>query len=135
MILNLRLDNVKLAMNKMFLVDNSSTLFGNDTTMKVRPGMLMKVRNVDSVKELEVSEVKSSAYTEIDSMFQMTQGLTGVSAPVLGMQQKVERTATGAEIIKNAADAQIKQPLRSISAEMGRAFQEILIMFRNYADK
>jgi len=93
-IINMRMDNVKLALNKMFFMDSSSTLFGNNPTMKVRPGLIYKVRSVDMIKEMEISDVKQSSYTEIDAMFQMTQGLTGVSAPVLGIQAKVERTAT-----------------------------------------
>ena len=36
-ILNLRLDNVKLAMNKMFFMEASSSLFGQTPVMKIRP--------------------------------------------------------------------------------------------------
>lgn len=134
-ILNLRLDNVKLAMNKMFFMEASSSLFGQTPVMKIRPWAIYKVRDLDALKEIEVSEVKTSAYTELDTMFQMVQWLTGVWAAVIGMQQKVERTATGAEMIKNAADAQTKQPTRSIVEEMGKLAKEIAVLALTYMGK
>lgn len=134
-ILNLRLDNVKLAMNKMFFMEASSSLFGQTPVMKIRPWAIYKVRDLDALKEIEVSEVKTSAYTELDTMFQMVQWLTWVWAAVIGMQQKVERTATGAEMIKNAADAQTKQPTRSIVEEMGKLAKEIAVLALTYMGK
>lgn len=134
-ILNLRLDNVKLAMNKMFFMEASSSLFGQTPVMKIKPWAIYKVRDIDSLKEIEVSEVKTSAYTELDTMFQMVQWLTGVWAAVIWMQQKVERTATGAEMIKNAADAQTKQPTRSIVEEMGKLAREVAVLSLTYMSK
>lgn len=134
-ILNLRLDNVKLAMNKMFFMEASSSLFGQTPVMKIRPWAIYKVRDLDALKEIEVSEVKTSAYTELDTMFQMVQWLTWVWASVIWMQQKVERTATGAEMIKNAADAQTKQPTRSIVEEMGKLAKEIAVLALTYMSK
>lgn len=134
-ILNLRLDNVKLAMNKMFFMEASTSLFGQTPVMKIRPWAIYKVRDLDALKEIEVSEVKTSAYTELDAMFQMVQWLTGVGASVIWMQQKVERTATGAEMIKNAADAQTKQPTRSIVEEMGKLAKEIAVLALTYMSK
>lgn len=134
-ILNLRLDNVKLAMNKMFFMEASSSLFGQTPVMKIKPWAIYKVRDIDALKEIEVSEVKSSAYTELDTMFQMVQWLTWVWAAVIWMQQKVERTATGAEMIKNAADAQTKQPTRSIVEEMGKLAKEIAVLSLTYMGK
>lgn len=134
-VLNLRLDNVKLAMNKMFFMEASSSIFGQTPVMKIKPWAIYKVRDVDSFKEIQTSEVKNSAYTELDTMFQMTQWLTGISASFIGMQQKVERTATGAEMLKNSADAQTKQPLRSIAAELAKATKEMVVMLAMYMDK
>jgi len=54
---------------------------------------------------------------------------------MLGIQGKVERTATGADIIKGAADSQIKQPLKAISREMAETLKEIIILARVYMDK
>lgn len=133
-VLNMRIDNVKLTLNKVFFMDQSANIFGNSTTMKLKPGAIYKVRDVNQVKEMEMSDIKQSAYTELDSMFQMTQGLIGVSAPGLGMQQKVERTAAGAEILKNAADNQLKPLLKSISTAMGHAMKDIITLTHYYMD-
>lgn len=133
-ILNMRLDNVKLTLNKVFFMDQSANIFGNTNTMKLKPWAIYKVRDVNQVKEMEMSEIKQSAYTELDSMFQMTQWLIGVSAPWLGMQQKVERTAAGADILKNAADNQLKPLLKSVSRSMNDALRDLIILCYYYMD-
>jgi len=130
----MRIDNVKLALNKMFFMDSQSTLFGNSSTMKIRPGMIYKVRSVDSVKEMVISEVKQSAFTELDTMFSMIQGLTGVAAASMGMQQKVERTSTGAEMLKNASDLNLRPALKSITKEMSETLREVIILAITYMD-
>jgi hypothetical protein len=67
----------------MFFMEASSSLFGQTPVMKIKPGAIYKVRDIDALKEIQVSEVKTSAYTELDTMFQMVQGLTGVGASVI----------------------------------------------------
>lgn len=133
-ILNMRLDNVKLTLNKVFFMDQSANIFGNTNTMKLKPWAIYKVRDVNQVKEMEMSEIKQSAYTELDSMFQLTQWLIGVSAPGLGMQQKVERTAAWADILKNAADNQLKPLLKSVSRSMNDALKDLIILSHYYMD-
>lgn len=133
-LLNMRIDNVKLAMNKMFLVDGQASFFGNATQMKASPGKIIKVRSTDSIKEVTTSEVANSGYAEVDSLFGLTQGLVGVSSPMLGMQGKVERSATGSEMIKEAADSQLSYILKSISRNMSETLKEMLILSLVYAD-
>jgi len=134
-ILNYRIDNVKLVLNKIFIMDAAQNLFGNRTTLKIKPWMILKARTADSIKELPISEVKSSAYGELDAMFQMTQWLTGMSSSVLGMQSKVERTAAGAEMIRNASDSQLKPLLQHASRELGQTMKEMFILSLAYTDR
>ena len=72
-VLNMRIDNVKLAMNKMFFVDSQASFFENEGFMRASPGKVIKVRDTSSVKEINISEVNNSAYGEIDSLFGLTQ--------------------------------------------------------------
>jgi len=121
-------------MNKMFFVDSQSNFFENDGYLRSSPGKVIKVRDTSSVKEINISEVNNSAYGEIDSLFGLTQGLVGMSSPMLGMQGKVERSATGSEMIREASDAQLRYILKSISRNMGDTLKEMLILSLVYAD-
>jgi len=87
------------------------------------------------VKEISISDVNNSGYMEVDSLFGLTQGLVGMSSPMLGMQGKVERTATGSEMIKEASDNQLRYVLKSISRNMGETLKEMLILSLVYADQ
>jgi len=53
---------------------------------------------------------------------------------MLGMQSKVERTATGSEMIKEASDNQLRYILKSISRNMSETMKEMLILSLIYAD-
>ena len=53
----------------------------------------------------------------------------------MGMQGKVERTATGADLLRTAADNQLKPLLRSISRNMAESLKDMLIFSLVYADK
>jgi len=57
-----------------------------------------------------------------------------MSSPMLGMQSKVERTATGSEMIKEASDNQLRYILKSISRNMSETMKEMLILSLIYAD-
>ena len=51
------------------------------------------------------------------------------------MQQKVERTAAGADILKNAADNQLKPLLKSVSRSMNDALKDLIILSHYYMDE
>jgi len=134
-VLNLRLDNVKLALNKTFLMDAGATIFGNQTHIKLKPWALIRVKNFDLIKELPISEVKQSAYQEVDSLFWISQAMTGISSQYLWFQQKVERTSWGAEMLQNAPQAQLKPMLDSIIEVMGDTMKQMIILSLVYTDK
>lgn len=48
---------------------------------------------MDQIREIQISEVKESAYREADFMFGIVQAMTGVTSSALGLQTKVERVA------------------------------------------
>jgi len=68
-ILNMRIDNVKLSMNKMFFVDQQATFFKNQTTLLSSPGKIIKVRDPNAIVPINIGEVNNSGYAEIDSLF------------------------------------------------------------------
>ena len=127
-LLNTRMDNVQLVMNKQFLMDSSASLFGNNNTIKIKPWLIHKVKDINAIKELDITEVKWSWYQEITQLFEMIQGLTWVSWPMMWRQDKVERTATGAELLKAAADRQRAPLLETVSKAMADTLKQFLVL-------
>ena len=140
-LLNMRIDNVKLTMNKMFFVDSSISAFGpnnqnGDQTMRIAPGKIMKVKDPqNTIKEMEVSEMKQSGYTEVDGLYSMVQALTGTSSQVLGQQQKVERTPAGVGLLRDAEAASIRPLLASVSQIMAKIMKDICVLSLVNMDK
>ncbi len=132
---NLRVDNVKLAVNKTFLVSNALNIGWNNKKIKLKPWLMYKVDDVNQVQELSISEVKESAYKEADVMFSLVQAMTGVASNVLWLQTKVERTAGGAETLQNAADDQLLPIMDSIADVMGDVFKEFMVLCLTYMDE
>lgn len=131
---NLRVDNVKLTVNKVFLHANQLNITGNDKRFKMKPWLWIKVDDITSVKELQISEVKESAYRETNEMFQMVQGMTWVSSNALWLQYKVERTAWGASTLQEALDDQLIPLFDSISDVMAEVYKEFMILALEYMD-
>jgi len=72
-ITNLRLDNVQLVVNKVYLTESDMNIMGNGKRMKAKPGDILKVTDVNTFKELAQSDLKESAYRETDVMFSLVQ--------------------------------------------------------------
>lgn len=127
-LLNSRMDNVHMVLNKQFLADSSLSIFGWSNQIKIKPWAINKVWNLDWIKPLDIPEVKQSGFEEVWQLFQMMQTLTWQSWPIMWHQEKVERTATWAELLKNAADRQIKWLLDSISENMWGVIKNFITM-------
>ena len=126
-ILNYRIDNVKLSLNKMFFADPSFNMFGNWDRIRIKPGKVIKVSSPDAIKEFKMSDVNQSAYQETEAMFGMVQAMTGISAPSLGIQSKVERVSWGPELYKASADAQLNQFTRNYARTMAKTMKFMMI--------
>lgn len=134
-ILNTRQDNVTLVGNKMFLYNDAFNISWNSRRLKLKPWMLHKVTDLDGIKELNTWDIKESQYAETNALFAMLQAFTGVSSNWLGLQDKVERTAGGAETLQNAIDDALKPLTDSIIENMAITMKEVLILARYYMDE
>jgi hypothetical protein len=131
-ILNSRIDNVKLSVNQMYMMDSSMTLFWNKSSITTTPWGVIKVSNMDWLRPLQMNEVKNSAYEETNAMMGMVQGAVAIAAPMLGIQQKVERVAAWPEMLKTAADNQLAPLLRNMERFMGQMFKRFIILAKVY---
>ena len=131
---NTRIDNVKLTANKVFKYVDGFNAFGNTKRMKLKPWMMFKVNNMADIQEMEMADIKESAYRETGEMFALLQATTGVSSGSLGLQDKVERTAWGAWNIQEAKDDQLKPLVDSIISNMAEVMSEMLVLCKYYRD-
>lgn len=132
---NSRIDNVLLTVHKSFLMENWMTLSGKDGYFKVKPWKVHKVNDLAGIKELEVTEVKNSAYNEAETMFWMAQASTGVASHRLWLQDKVERVAWWAWLLEDAADQQLAPLMQSIKRVMAEIMKDFILMSLVYTDE
>ena len=133
-ILNYRIDNVKLWLNKMFFADNSVNMFGNNERIQIKPWKIIKVGNPDSLKEFKMTDVNASAYNETGALFEVTQWMIWVSSMNLWVQWKVERVSWWPELYKASADAQLNQFLRNVSRSMAKTMKFMMIYTLTYTN-
>lgn len=133
-ITNLRLDNVTLTVNKVFLSETTMNIMGNSSRMKLRPGQIIKVQDIKSIEELQMTEIKESAYRETDVMFNLAQGATWVSNYALWVQDKVERVAGATDMLQGSLDSQVKPLIDSMTKVMWEVMKEFLILSLAYTD-
>lgn len=107
---NLRVDNVSLVMNKMFVYLDKYIV--NPKDLKSSPGGMIAVKGsqVDDVRkavmELQISDVAISAFRETGELERKAQETTGANRTTLGTAgqgQDANRTATGQELAHQAA--------------------------------
>lgn len=107
---NLRIDNVNLLMNKIFMVVEKYLVDPND--VRSSPGAVIRLKgsDIDDVRkviaELEVSDVPLSAFRETFELERQIQEVTGANRMTTGTQGQVKdsnQTLGGMEMLKSAA--------------------------------
>lgn len=132
-ITNYRLDNVKLAVNKVAVTSNSVNLWGNGNKLKVWPWSTIKVDNPWDIDILNFGEIPWSSYRETDNIFSLAQWVTGVVSLQMGMQNKVERVAGSSEMLRDAMDDQLIEANDSMADLRAWAFKNTMILTAAYA--
>ena len=109
---NQRIDNVRLALNRMYLVGavNADSI----PYMVSRPGGVIPVTQVGDVRALEQPDVTSSAYTEMEAARFALQNITGVWDNLKGAAPIRDETATGAATRIEAGTFRLKLKVKGI---------------------
>ena len=99
---NARIDNVKLALNKMFAVVMDYMMDPND--LVIRPGGVIRMREglpLNQVfSEVQMGDVTSSSYEEVQELERESEKAVGVSPYQTGQESPAyNRTATGVALI------------------------------------
>lgn len=119
-IVNQRIDNVRLVLDRMFLVREDHLIDRGD--LKRRPGGVIRVGGAggkleESVFPIDVPDVTQSAYVESQELRNMSQEVSGVNAYTKGENNPdMNDTATGISLLQEAGNTRFA--LKTTLAEL-----------------
>lgn len=103
---NQRLDNVKLALNKMYVVARDADV--DIKKLISEPGGIISSNYVDGVKWIEASDITASAYSEAKIITDDIQNVHGIYDYSKGATPNQRETATGILSLQEAANVRFK---------------------------
>lgn len=119
---NQRIDNIRLLLNAMFMIDSDAIT--DKTDLRIRPGGTIRVQNPNGlplqnvIERIDLGEVNSSAFTEVSELIAMSEKISGANGYTSGAMpvDTTNQTATGAAILSEQGNARFS--LKSAIAEM-----------------
>jgi hypothetical protein len=117
-LVNARIDNVKLLLNAMFIMDPDAVQDLRD--LQIRPGGVIRVRSKDGlpVKEflqrLDLGDVTASSFEETGEAERLMEKISGVNGYTSGGEttEGMNQTATGAAIISDQGNSRFSHKVR-----------------------
>jgi hypothetical protein len=116
-----RIDNVRLTMDKMFMVMKGAV--GDLRDLRVRPGGVIEVDTSNtgtleqSIMPLDLGDVTSSAFAEVEQVERFIEKVSGISGYEMGTDApSLNDTATGIALIQEAGNT--RQAFKTVLAEM-----------------
>lgn len=109
---NQRIDNVSYALNRMYTILRTANI--DTTQLKSRPNGFIEVDDHDDIKEMQVYEVKNSAYTEETVIKNDMDVTSGVYNYTRGEPADRRETATTASILAQAGNDRFESQVLQI---------------------
>jgi len=117
-IVNQRLDNVDLVLNKQGVYNGNDPLINTRKLLKSKPGLWHKVSDVDgSMKWMDTPDVTSSSYKEEEIAKQDFRESTGAVNPLMPADSGQHRTAMGLNLLQGAAGMRFRPVLRKMEID------------------
>ena len=119
-IVNQRLDNVELVLNKMGFYDGSDTLLNVKKLQISQPGLWHKVQDtIRSVRWMDIPDVTASSYNEEKIAKEDFRQSTGATAQLMpSPDDEQHRTALGIQILQGAAGMRFRPILQQIELDL-----------------
>ena len=119
-LVNQRLDNVDLVLNKQGCYNGSDTFLNTKKLQVSKPGLWHKVQDVTTtLKWMETPDVTASAYQEEALAKQDFRESTGATAQLMpGNKSEQHRTALGIQILQGAAGERFRPILRRLEVDL-----------------
>jgi len=128
-IVNNRLDNVDLILNKMGFYNGNDPLINVKKLQVSKPGLWHKVADtVSSIRWMETPDVTQSSYLEEEKAKQDFREVTGATAALMPSDQVGDqhRTAMGIQMLQGAAGMRFRPVLRKLERDY---IQQIAMFF------
>lgn len=114
-IVNQRIDNVRLTMDKMFAINTKA--IEDERDLVIRPGGTIRITGdwtpQEAIQPIDLGDVSASAFEEAAEVERMIERTSGVSAYQLGTgDEGVNRTATGVSLITEAGNSKFALKIR-----------------------
>lgn len=127
-IVNQRLDNVDLVLNKQGVYNGNDPLINTRKLRVSKPGQFHKVSDINtSIDFLDTPDVTASSYKEEEIAKQDYRESTGASAPLMPADKGQHRTASGMNLLQSAAGARFKPILRKMEVDLIRGLGMIYL--------
>jgi len=129
-IINQRLDNVDLVLNKQGVYNGMDTMINVKKLQLSRPGQWHKVSDtVTSIKWMDIPDVTASSYKEEELAKADYREATGASAPLMPTEQNQTETAAGINLLQGAAGIRFRPILRKMEKDL---ISSISMMFLSH---
>lgn len=127
-IVNQRLDNVDLCLNKQGVYDGNDTLLNKKSLQISKPGKFHKVQDINtSIKVWDFGDVTASSYNEEKLAKDDFKEATGATMPLQPNEKSDQhRTAMGIQLLQGAAGMRFKPILRMMEID---GIQQIAMFF------
>lgn len=127
-LVNQRLDNVDLVLNKQGVYNGNDPLINTRKLMKSTPGLWHKVSDtVTSMKWMETPDVTSSSYKEEELAKTDFRESTGAVNPLMPADQGQHRTAMGLNLLQGAAGMRFRPVLRKMEIDFIQLLAEMFL--------
>lgn len=126
-IVNQRLDNVDLVLNKQGFYNGNDTLINTKKLQISKPGQWHKVSDtVTSIRWMDIPDVTQSSYKEEEIAKMDYRESTGATAPLMPTDEGQHRTAAGINMLQSAAGMRFRPVLRKLEIDL---IQDLAMMY------
>lgn len=118
-IVNQRLDNVDLVLNKQGFYNGNDPMINTKKLQVSEPGRWHKVSDtVNSIRWMDTPDVTASSYKEEELAKADFRESTGATIPLLPTEAEQHRTASGINLLQGAAGARFRPIIRGLEHDL-----------------
>ncbi len=126
-IVNQRLDNVDLVLNKQGFYNGNDVLINTKKLQVSKPGLWHKVSDtVTSIRWMDTPDVTTSSYKEEEIAKNDYRESTGATIPLMPTDEGQHRTAMGINLLQGAAGQRFRPILRKMETDL---IQELCMFY------
>jgi hypothetical protein len=134
---NARMDNVTLAMNKMFVATRSSDILKQfpDGVVPTEPGLIILSNEPEGIQQLPMTDVTQSSYADAKEIISNLETALGIYDYSKGAPGKSRETATGILSLQEAANVRFKLMITEMAKMLADAADFMVDLNEQYVNE